>query len=468
VNELSYENVKLWFAKDSNKQIVTIDEINESNIHNTYLCPVCGSDLLPKATKSKRITPHFAHVDASKCNSESQIHFWFKHKFLEKGDKFTIVSDKEKYYIVKDILVEEPYETENGIYKPDVTILTECGNTIYFEMAFTNKKQVKDYLDIWLELKNIVVEIDIKQLIDKDTIPKFKALFYDGKCFNTKRNDTYYNTIGKYKEEKLKGKVDNDIKERIRKLDWFWDDVLRYKNGKVDIEHMTFLIDNINEEDREIVNILLSKKSCTNIFEEYINNKLNKCYSIIMNKIKVKYDEMYLKYINSYVAYDPYNIYDENIHGYIKVYDEEEHCSESYDIDRNSMNDIIDSICKIINRNIAYCNKVEKINKYNDNANLLEKMIKSNKIYMAYSKTISNKGSYKISCNIRSINKYDKKIIFSNINFNSFSVKFELNFGDNRTPANDFIAVITLNEDIEELCDLMINKFEKNLLILIA
>jgi hypothetical protein len=47
-------------------------------------------------------------------------------------------------------------------------------------MAFTNKKKVKDYLDIWLELKNIVVEVDIKQLMLKDSIPTFKALFYNG------------------------------------------------------------------------------------------------------------------------------------------------------------------------------------------------------------------------------------------------------------------------------------------------
>jgi hypothetical protein len=184
---MSYENVKLWFAKDEYERIVTIDEVNENNKNNTYLCPVCGSNLKPKAVKSKQITSHFAHVDASKCNSESQIHFWFKHRFLEKGDKFTVSADKVREYMVNDILVERPYEVENGIYKPDVTILTECGNTIYFEMAFTNKKQVKDYLDIWLELKNIVVEVDIKDLISKNKIPTLKALFYEGKCFNTKR-----------------------------------------------------------------------------------------------------------------------------------------------------------------------------------------------------------------------------------------------------------------------------------------
>ena len=88
---MSYENVKLWFAKGE-QNIVTIDEINDENKNNTYSCPVCGSNLKPKAITSKRVTPHFAHVDATKCNSESMIHWWFKHKFLEQGDIFTVMA----------------------------------------------------------------------------------------------------------------------------------------------------------------------------------------------------------------------------------------------------------------------------------------------------------------------------------------------------------------------------------------
>jgi predicted RNA-binding Zn-ribbon protein involved in translation (DUF1610 family) len=291
---LSYENVKLWFAKDDLENIVTIDEINDENKNNTFYCPVCGSDLKPKAVKSKQVTSHFAHVDASKCNSESQIHFWFKHKFLEKGDKFTISTNKVNKYTCKDILVEQPYETENGIYKPDVTILTECGNTIYFEMAFTNKKKVKDYLDIWLELKNTVVEVDIKQLIMKDdTTHTFKALFYDGKCFNTKKNDTYYNTIGKYKEEKLNGKVDNELKERIRKLDWFWDELLNYKEKDTSIDEIIEVLEVIEKDDLTIAQEILKKQNCSNIFEEYINVKSVKLSNYINQYLSNQKHEMF-------------------------------------------------------------------------------------------------------------------------------------------------------------------------------
>lgn len=271
---MNYDNVKLWFAKDEDEQIITINEIDSDNKNKSYSCPICGSYLKPKAIKSKRVTPHFAHIDSSKCNSESMIHWWFKYKFIEKGDKFTVVSDKERHYICKNILVEKSYKVSNTYYKPDVTVTTECGETIYFEMAFSNKKKVKDYLDIWLELKNIVVEVDIKHLMNQDAIPSFKALFYNGKCFNTKRNDTYYNTIGKYKEDKLSGKVDNKLKKRVQKLDWFWDDLLRYKNGETDIEQIINAYDGIDRSDFKTLKTILNKLRCTLSWDTLIKEKI--------------------------------------------------------------------------------------------------------------------------------------------------------------------------------------------------
>jgi competence CoiA-like predicted nuclease len=204
---MEIDNVKLWFARDQNNEIITISDINENNKHNKYICPMCSSNLIPKAIKSKQITSHFVHIDASKCNSETMIHFWFKNKFLQCGDKFSIVSDKERQYICKEVLVEQSYIINGKTYKPDITVITECNKTIYFEMKYSNKKQAKDYIDIWLELKNIVIEIDIKKLINRDKIPTFTALFYNGKCFNIKKNDLYYNIIGRYKEEKCQEKL---------------------------------------------------------------------------------------------------------------------------------------------------------------------------------------------------------------------------------------------------------------------
>ena len=129
---MGIDNVKLWFAKNENDEIVTIDDLKDSN---TYLCPVCGSDLIPKATESKRITPHFAHVDKSKYNNESMMHFWFKHKFLESGDKFKVVTDKEIEYVCKDAKAEGfelieayPFEhNENHAYHGPLTMYKKNG-----------------------------------------------------------------------------------------------------------------------------------------------------------------------------------------------------------------------------------------------------------------------------------------------------------------------------------------------------
>lgn len=143
-------------------------------------------------------------------------------------------------------------------------------------MDYSNKKQIKDYIDIWLALKNIVVEIDVKKMMFKREAPKFKALFYGGKCFNVRGNDSYYYTIGKYKEEKF-NEIDKKSKERIQNLDWFWDDVFRYKSGEVDIEHMAMLIDNIDGDERYVVNMILKKSMCSQLYKDYKDYKSQDC-----------------------------------------------------------------------------------------------------------------------------------------------------------------------------------------------
>lgn len=217
------------------------------------------------------------------------IHWWFKHKFLEVGDRFTVVSGVEREYICKEILVEEPQETSFGTYRPDMTIITESSQKIYFEFNYSNKKKIKDYLDMWLELKDIVVEVDIKQLILEENIPKFKALFYDGKCFNAKRNDTYYNTIGRYKEEKLMSTVDDELKGRIEKLDWFWDDLIRYKNNDVGINHIHNLIEAVSENSEDFKKIVLNvlkKQECTDVYNAYIGYKHCKINDFISGELR--------------------------------------------------------------------------------------------------------------------------------------------------------------------------------------
>lgn len=286
---MAYDNVNLWFAKDENENIVTISDVDENNRHEKYYCPLCGSDLIPKAIKEDaQVTSHFAHVDRSKCNGESMVHFWFKNKFLVPGDKFIIKADIQKEYVCKEVLVEQTYQTEFGDYRPDITVITECGKNIYFEMEYSNKKKLEDYIDKWLVLRNIVVEVDLKTLMNssKEGIYQFNALFYNGRCFNTKKKELYYDTIGKYKESVYKEKCSEDIKERLNKLDWFWLDINRYNNGKLDIDYMSQLIDNIQKEEQEIVFNILEKPKCTQLYKEYRNNQKKIYKEKIASKIK--------------------------------------------------------------------------------------------------------------------------------------------------------------------------------------
>ena len=351
-----YNNINLWFAKNANNDIVTINEIEVKDNKEKYYCPLCGSEVIPKATKSKLITAHFAHVDASKCSSESMIHWWFKHKFLESGDKFKVVSDKEKEYICKEILVEQSYTVGDKIYRPDVTVKTECGNTIYFEMKFSNEKKLKDYIDIWLELKNIVVEIDIKKLMSKDKLPVFNALFYDGKCFNVKKtksndNDLYYNTIGKYKEYIYKNSLLDNKKQDLIKLDWLWNDIKKYKQNNIDIEDLFNLIQLIEDKNsRNIVIDILKNANCITVVNDYVEFMKNKIKNSL-NFIKYEIDNAKIKYSISI----PHKIYDRVYSGFnITFYTENR--LPVYSIRVMNENDINSDIIKKYNSELLIFN----------------------------------------------------------------------------------------------------------------
>ncbi|MCL1696279.1 hypothetical protein [Lysinibacillus sp. BPa_S21] len=269
-------NVNLWFARDENNEIIGV--LNASN-DNTYTCPICTSKVIPRALESNRVTPHFAHIDKEKCSSESMLHFWFKHKFIERGDTFTINTDeKHTYkptYTCKDFKTEVTYQLDSGVYRPDIVIETVCGNEIVFEMANTNKKQVKDYIDRWIELDKIVVEVDIQSLTDESKATEFKALYYNGKCFNfNKRDGGYYNTIGKLKEE-LKQNNEYDI-ELVKKLDWFWTEICKYENDEsINLDEMYLFLEVMRPKEFMLIKKALIKRKSNEIIKGFID-KLNK------------------------------------------------------------------------------------------------------------------------------------------------------------------------------------------------
>ena len=386
---MNYDNVKLWFAKNQDNNIITIDDINDENKNNTYLCPMCGSKLIPKAIKSKQITSHFAHVDASKCNSETMIHWWFKNKFLVQGDKFVIKSNVEKEYVCREVLVEQNYIVGDKAYRPDVTVLTECGKTIFFEMDYSNKKKVSDYIDIWLELKNIVVEVDIKKLMMKDKIPVFKALFYNGKCFNIKKNDIYYNTIGKYKEGVYQSGCSKERKEKIKKLDWFWDDVFRYKSGEVDIDYMVDLIDCIEEDEKEVVDLILNKPMCVDLYKNYIGYKTNKVYAKILDIAIGYFGDDYNNYFKQNIRY---NWCGKKYSGYIDMLDASDNCFCMYDIFRHNEDYIVEQSILYFNKIIKKQNENKRRNVWDEQTKEILSILNSNEVIEICKKDLNKNG----------------------------------------------------------------------------
>ncbi|MFJ3388782.1 hypothetical protein [Lysinibacillus sp. NPDC086135] len=279
-------NVNLWFARDNHGEITTI--LNSNN-ENTYTCPICNSEVIPKALESKQITPHFAHIDRNKCSNESMLHFWFKHKFIEQGDTFTITADEKHTYTCNDFKTEVTYQLDSGTYRPDIVVETECGNEVMFEMANTNKKKVQDYIDRWIELDKIVVEVDIPSLTNETKIKEFKALYYKGKCFNfNKRDGGYYNVIGKLKEEMMSNS-EYDI-EIARKLNWFWDEICKYENNEIiSLDEMYLFLETMNQKEFVIIKQALNKRKSNEIIKGYVD-KLNKKLKEEQRK-KVKYIE---------------------------------------------------------------------------------------------------------------------------------------------------------------------------------
>lgn len=277
-------DVNLWFARDDNKEIISI--VNAKHGID-YTCPICSSKVIPKALESKKITPHFAHVDKKKCNSESMLHWWFKHKFIEQGEAFKIKTDKEIEFTCKKYDVEKNYHLESGAYRPDLVITTECGNEIIFEMANSNKKKVQDYIDRWIELGKVVVEIDIKSLMGNEKV--FPALFYKGKCFNfNKRDGGYYNSIGKLKERMIQD-GNYDI-EKVKELDWFWSELVKYKESN-DMSELFIVMDAIDEGDLNVIDKILYKTKCTSVYYLYIKNKLEVTYNNVLKNISNEYPE---------------------------------------------------------------------------------------------------------------------------------------------------------------------------------
>lgn len=385
---MEFSNVNLWFAKDKNNSITTIDKINEENKHDIYTCPICGSELIARTGEIK--VHHFAHKDKSKCSSETMIHWWVKHKLIDVGDKFSIKVDKDniKEFICKEISIEKEYDTDFGKYKPDITITTDTDEVIYFEIEYTNKKKVEEYLDRWLCLDNIVVEVSVKDMINNN-VTDLKTIFYKGKCYNINSFEAkYHNSLGTYKQKIFNNEEIAKAKERLNKINWFWEECKNYRIKKTDEYTFFDVIDCLDIKDKEYVIDGLLKSNCTDVRKLYLYNKQKEIKKFIerfcnQNDINLEvdcYDEIrYSKAFNKGFRVPLI---------YIKGFNKKYYCDILDEVDlMRRLDDYL-----IINNHEYINNIIENINNKLDENYTLESCIGNNYEYLSLSiKYKSNK-----------------------------------------------------------------------------
>ena len=272
-----------FYTKDLPQLIVALDkEDNYIHIRDVkenveYFCPCCRNSIKPRAFKTDieyQVQPHFYHINGS-CDEESRVHWIYKNWLFKEGSQFYI---KDKLYMVKSVDIEKSYDAKFGKYRPDITVYTKCGKTIFFEINFTSAKKEDDYFAKWNELNIDVIEVNIKKLMNEDydcKIPTFEIVYSDGECFKksyAKKDE--YSTIANIKREwKRQEKIDYKI--MWQKLDWFWLTVQDFKHEKCNIDNVLESFEQINIKDKEICFDLIKKQSCIKKYNQKFRDVIN-------------------------------------------------------------------------------------------------------------------------------------------------------------------------------------------------
>ena len=279
---MGFENVNLWFAKDKNNEIMMIKDIIEENKHDKYTCPICGG--LVRANTGKIKSWYFSHINADDCNSETIVHWFVKHELLKVGEKFKVkINDDIKEYVCKEIIEEKEYNTKYGIYRPDLTVITTTNEIIYIEVANTNSKKIKDFIDMWEELGNTVIELKVGEVLNGNKIEVFNSIWYEGK--------EYHNQLKELRQicNKEKEKY-NFTKEQVEQIDWLINDICKYNNGLIEIDELSDEIQCIeNEEQRQLVCNIVRNKKCGTVLNDYVEYNYNNTIKGLMNKYKYLY-----------------------------------------------------------------------------------------------------------------------------------------------------------------------------------
>lgn len=349
-------NVALWFAKNEKGETVTINDLDE-DYNGKYYCPLCGSEVIAKALESEHMSPHFAHHDKSKCKGETIVHWWVKNELLKIGEEFKIITDKHNTYTCKNIEIEKSYKTEFGLYRPDITIETDCGEIIFIEINLSNKKS-DDYFDKWEEIGNTVVELNLKDIMYSDKIyinNKFGAIYYKGKRRVIDKNSKNYINY----RNSIKDKVKTYDKKIINDLEWFIDCIYESSLFKNNIDYLKIksgieIINEMSNKHKCFVEDIYKVSRCGGVLKEYIKQKFDNipklyhpCYNeYIHNRfIEPNYSECY-KIIDKLFNNNPYIYYQLKCKNISKYYIKENKLDElfSFISSLNSNSEYIENI----------------------------------------------------------------------------------------------------------------------------
>lgn len=279
---------QLIVAYEGNDKFANLIHVKKAKQDTEYYCPCCGGIVKPRALESTKEQSHYYHI-TGKCTKENQLHFFCKNWLFEKGSKFYIDNNLFKVDFVD---IEATWDTFFGKYKPDITVYTSSGETIYFEIFFSNRKTGDDYFCKWNALGNAVVEVNVKEYMcktDKSIIPEFTYLYHDGICYSKTyvKKDLYATTIAKIKNELTRQKVLN-YKVRIEKLDWFWQKIIK-NSSKEDILKC---IDSMPYEDMVSCYEIIKRKQCVSHLKKDVLDTINKkVIGNIRNSIDLPFDK---------------------------------------------------------------------------------------------------------------------------------------------------------------------------------
>ena len=270
---MSFENINLWFANDKDNKTIFAKDLTPEIKHNKYTCPICGGLVRPKT--GEKMSWHYAHINAEDCNSETIVHWFVKHELLKVGDNFKVnINEEIKEYECKEIIKEKEYNTQYGIYKPDLTVVTTTNEVIYIEIANTNKKKIKDFIDMWKELGNTVIEFKVREVLDGNKIDIFNSIWYVGKEYNEQLKEL--RQVCNKEKEKYEF-----TKEQVEQIDWLIDDICKYNNGLIEIDELSDEIQCIeNEKQRQLVCNIVRNKKCGTVLEDYVEYNENRIINL--------------------------------------------------------------------------------------------------------------------------------------------------------------------------------------------